>query len=412
MKIAILNTLYYPLRVGGAEVSTQLLAESFAEQGHTVSVITLTDGHSATREELNGVTVFRLPLRNLYWPFAKRHPGPLKRLLWHLIDVYNPAARRDLHDLLRALEPDILHTNNLAGFSVAAWDAARALGIPVVHTARDYYLIHPNATLYAQGAAQNPRSPASRLFSFVKRHKSRQVDLQVSISEYVRDLHAGLGYFRAGRREVIYNSIALPETPRRKTAGDGTLTLGYLGRLEPAKGIELALTAFAGLDARFRLLVAGSGEADYVAALQARTHDPRITWLGQVSPDEFFPRLDCLLVPSRWAEPLGRVVLEAYAHGVPVVAADSGGIPEIVRHGRTGYVYPANDPDSLVRALDLLFEQDPAHLRRECLAYARAFSREEIRNRYLGCFTKLLAERPTARRTLKRDGFALKAGSE
>lgn len=103
MKIVILNTLYHPYKIGGAEVSVQLLAESLADTGHSVSVISL---HEAAEciDHLNGVTLYRLPLRNLYWPFSG-NPSRPRRLLWHLLDIYNPLARADVSRLLKQISP-------------------------------------------------------------------------------------------------------------------------------------------------------------------------------------------------------------------------------------------------------------------------------------------------------------------
>src|SRR5690554_4972515 len=187
MKIVILNTLYHPYKIGGAEVSVQLLAESLADTGHSVSVISL---HEAAEciDHLNGVTLYRLPLRNLYWPFSG-NPSRPRRLLWHLLDIYNPLARADVSRLLKQIQPDVLHTNNLAGFSVAVWDAARALGIPVMHTSRDYYLIHPNCMLYAGNQHQSPDSLSARLFSVIKKRRSQRVGKYVAVSDHVRALH-------------------------------------------------------------------------------------------------------------------------------------------------------------------------------------------------------------------------------
>lgn len=387
MKIAILNTLYHPYRVGGAEVSVQLLAEGLAGQGHTVSVITLHEGRQPSVEQAGGVTLYRLPVRNLYWPFGG-HPSRLRRLLWHVLDTYNPLARADVSRLLRQIQPDLLHTNNLAGFSVAVWDAARAVGIPVVHTSRDYYLIHPNCTLYSGERNQDPRSLSCRLFSLVRKWRSHQVQHYVGISEHVSELHQRLGYFRQAPAEVIYNSISQPAATPPRASDKGTV-LGYMGRIEPAKGLETALQACRRLGPGFSLRIAGKGDSAYVARLQAAYADLDLTWLGHSAPEAFFPSIDIMLVPSQWAEPLGRVVLEASSYGVPVVGSDAGGIPEIIRPGETGFACPAGDVDAFVAAVQRLARSDRTLLREHCLAWAAQFSGERITARYLRAYQSL-----------------------
>jgi len=89
MKVALLNTLYHPYRIGGAERSVQLLAEGLVARGHKVVVITLDQPETpAKKETINGVDVYRVPLHNNYWPFADsyRKPSIVRRALWHCRD--------------------------------------------------------------------------------------------------------------------------------------------------------------------------------------------------------------------------------------------------------------------------------------------------------------------------------------
>lgn len=387
MKIVILNTLYHPYKIGGAEVSVQLLAESLADTGHSVSVISL---HEAAEciDHLNGVTLYRLPLRNLYWPFSG-NPSRPRRLLWHLLDIYNPLARADVSRLLKQIQPDVLHTNNLAGFSVAVWDAARALGIPVMHTSRDYYLIHPNCMLYAGNQHQSPDSLSGRLFSVIKKWRSHRVGKYAAVSDHVRALHQRQGYFHQVPAEVIYNPVIQPAHTERRASPPGSITLGYIGRLEPAKGIETALRVCQRLGPAYRLLIAGIGDSGYMEKLQSTHTDLDAVWLGHVPPEEFYPAIDILLVPSQWAEPLGRVVLEANAHGVPVVGSRSGGIPEIISQGETGYACDATDIDAFVAAVEKLVRQDQQRTRQHCQTWARQFTRGNIAAHYLRHYQNL-----------------------
>ncbi|HDZ1179956.1 TPA: glycosyltransferase, partial [Klebsiella pneumoniae] len=79
MKIMIFNSLYYPYRVGGAEISVQLLAEELVRQGNTVRVVTL--GENKRREEklVNGVNLVVLPMKNIYWPYSEQKKTALKK---------------------------------------------------------------------------------------------------------------------------------------------------------------------------------------------------------------------------------------------------------------------------------------------------------------------------------------------
>ena len=68
-------------------------------------------------------------------------------------------------------------------------------------------------------------------------------------------------------------------------------------------------------------------------------NNSKIEYKGFIKPEEFYPQIDVLIVPSIWNEPLGRVVFEAYSYGIPVIASKRGGITEIVKEGETGYLF-------------------------------------------------------------------------
>jgi glycosyltransferase involved in cell wall biosynthesis len=125
------------------------------------------------------------------------------------------------------------------------------------------------------------------------------------------------------------------------------LRLGFLGRLEAAKGIEGLLAALRPTAAAFTLQIGGAGNAAYMDRLKAQYADDRFVWLGRVEPEGFLDGIDALVVPSIWNEPCGLVVGEAHSRGVPVIGARRGGIPEIIRHGEDGFLYDPDRPDEL-----------------------------------------------------------------
>jgi glycosyltransferase involved in cell wall biosynthesis len=138
-------------------------------------------------------------------------------------------------------------------------------------------------------------------------------------------------------------------------------TFGYLGKLTPEKGIELLLDMFgARKDGGWELLVAGEGDESYCQELHRRyaTLEERnaIRFLGWTDPLEFFPQIDVLVVPSLWQEPLPRVILEAYAYGVPVIGSRRGGILELIEDGVTGFLFNPSNPQTLATLIDRLLQ--------------------------------------------------------
>ncbi len=163
---------------------------------------------------------------------------------------------------------------------------------------------------------------------------------------------------------------ALAGTPRPR--------IGYVGRLAPQKRADLLVRAFGRIRTRASLVVVGDGpDRALVARLAAESPAAdRITLAGFVEHARvpaLLASLDVLVLPSAYEE-MGSVLTEAMAAGLPVVASDVGGIPEVVRHGGTGLLVPPGDVDALAAALDRVVADDV--LRARLAAGARARSAE------------------------------------
>lgn len=124
MNILMINTLYTPNAIGGAEVSVQLLAEELVRNGNKVRVVTLHESAKREEKEINGVEVVYLPLKNIYWPFGKTK-NKLSKLIWHIIDMYNPFMYHQVGKEVEIFQPQVVHTNNISGFSVSIWKAIK-----------------------------------------------------------------------------------------------------------------------------------------------------------------------------------------------------------------------------------------------------------------------------------------------
>ena len=149
MKVILINTLYHPFKVGGAELSVQALAEKLNEMGVITGIITL--GKQDDACEVNGVKIWRIKIENIFWPFEEEEKSSLQKLRWHYNDVVNNSYKDKINTILNQFKPDIINTNNLSGFSVSIWELFKNKKIKIVHTLRDYYLICPKTTKYKKG---------------------------------------------------------------------------------------------------------------------------------------------------------------------------------------------------------------------------------------------------------------------
>jgi glycosyltransferase involved in cell wall biosynthesis len=402
LKIALVSNLYSPNVVGGAELVAQDVAEGLVRRGHSVSVITLHRGARAQAAMLNGVQVHYRPLHNLYWPFPVSPAGTAGKAAWHLIDAYNPASGGAFGRLLDEIRPDVVNTHNIAGFSVAIWKAIKRRGLPLVHTLHDHYLLCPYSTMFKNGRNCTRQCLGCRLAAAPRARMTRLVDVAIGVSRYILERHRARGLFALSECRVVYSGCrpAAPDAGQPASDSRALLRIGFLGALSPHKGVERLLEAFLILPAgTAQLRIAGSGEPAYVAHLKQRALGrDDISWLGFVGPETYLPQLDVLVVPSLVNEAMGRVVLEAFSSGVPVLAADRGGIPELIDE-RCGRLFDPDDAPSLARLLEELVAQPQrlAPMRQAARARARDFSADAMLSGYLAAYAQALerARRPS-----------------
>lgn len=159
------------------------------------------------------------------------------------------------------------------------------------------------------------------------------------------------------KTKVIHNSIDCSKYSSPQFRHEN-LNIGFIGSLIPIKGIEDLLHAMPKIisgSSINKLLIAGSDRDNtgYKHQLKQMTADlqiaEKVEFLGHVEPANFFKQVDILIVPSK-DEPFGYINIEAGASGIPVIATNVGGIPEIIIDRKTGILIPANSPDAIAEA--------------------------------------------------------------
>ena len=340
MRILLVNTLFPPIVRGGAELSTAKLAAGLAAKGHDVHVLTMTPDTVAT-EAVNGIMIHRVIPSLVEFPEVEHQPGPLGKMVYHAIENYNPRMYRMMRAKLADIKPDVVHSNVLQLFTCAIWFAAKHEGVPVVHNLRDYWLLCARSGFFRNGETCSRTCVDCAVIGFPRRNMTSAVDGVVAVGQYVLDRHLQAGLFKQVKvaRAILSatDPVAVAEYPTRPGR---PITLGYIGRIKESKGVHILLEAMAKVpvDAGVRLVIAGGGEEAYLDRLKDMA-DPRSEFIGWSKPEDFYRQVDVVAIPSLYPEPLPRTVLEAYSYGLPVIGAVSGGIPEVVQDGRTGWLY-------------------------------------------------------------------------
>lgn len=198
---------------------------------------------------------------------------------------------------------------------------------------------------------------------------------------------------------VVPNGVPIPSAPRHEPSL-GRLRLGFLGRLDPKKGIPILLGACAllpslGVD-NFELTIAGGGEPAYEQFLHSQLRTlglkQEVQFLGDI-PDaakaDFFARIDILAMPSH-TENFGIVAAEALAHAVPVIASRATPWADLVTHDCGLWI--ENTPEELARAIATLSRRDLRELGARGRSFAvQAFGWDNLSTRMLASYEATLA---------------------
>ncbi len=312
--------------------------------------------------------------------------------------VWSQKTYDDIRLCLRQQAYDVVHIHNFFPLiSPSVYYAAKAEGVPVVQTLHNYRLLCPNALLYRDeklcedcigkiipypgvlhGCYRNSELASAGVATMLSVHRAMRtwtemVDVYVCLSKFARRkfIEGGL----PADKIVVKPNFVNPDPGVGSGSGDYAL---FVGRLSIEKGLDTLLAAWEELSKYIPLKIVGNGPlADYVA--QAVKSLPRVEWLGYKSTAEVHSLMGeamFLVFPSKWNETFGRVAIEAFAKGTPVIAANLGAISEIVVPDKTGLHFQPGVPKDLVDKVKWLLANP------EKLAQMRLEARLEFETKY------------------------------
>lgn len=272
---------------------------------------------------------------------------------------------------------DILHVQNFFPLiSPSVYYAARLAGVPVVQAVRNYRLTCPSANLFRDGQVchsclgtslklpgiwhacyRGSRVGSATVAAMSAVHRGlgtwgSKVSAFVAISNYVRDV---LIQDRFDDRRIVVkpNFVEVSGAFNSRPAAERKHIL-YVGRLTREKGLDVLIEAYklSGIKIPLKLLGEGVLEGGDVSGVQV---------LGKTPLEEVYRLMSeahCVVMPGRWAEPFGRVAIEAFAAGTPVIASNLGGVAEIVEDSRTGFLVPSGDVAALAGRMKRIVTDD------------------------------------------------------
>lgn len=286
--------------------------------------------------------------------------------------IYSLEARRKIRQLIRKAQPDVAHLHNIYHhISPSILSVLKKEGIPTVLTAHDLKVACPaysmlthdgvcerckGGKLYQVAANKCIKNSAilsgivmieSYLHHFLKSYRNN-VDKIVTPSKFYKQKLEEWGWDPAQLVHVP-NYVDVDQFQAEFTAGDYFV---FFGRLSHEKGLHTMIRAAAAAGVKVRIVGTGPDEAELKLLSEKCGAD--VEFRGYRSGQELHDEVSqarAVVLPSEWYENGPLSVLESYALATPVIGADIGGIPEFIRSGETGAIFPSASVDGLATEL-------------------------------------------------------------
>ena len=339
---------------GGRSVFRVLwLIDSLTAGGAESLTASLAEHHDTRRLELHIGCLKRID-GNDFEQRIRDSGTPLK--IFNIRNLRDVTGYRHLLNHVRELMPDVIHSH-LTSSSIYGSLLSMQTGIPLVSSMH----VMPEKS---RGIRRKMLRQQLEIL-LLRRHAARII----MVSAAARDAWIANGTFRPDRLHVIHNGIPVIPTDtaarqrvRQKLGLEADKTvIACISVMRPGKGLEYLLEAFARLrQPGLRLLLIGDGPERY--RLESLSGElgitDRITWTGfRHDTAHLLAASDLFVLPSLF-DAFPTVLIEAMMLGIPVIASNTGGIPEIVQHDRSGLLTRPGSPFALQQAVNRLLE-DP-----------------------------------------------------
>ncbi|WYL98771.1 MAG: glycosyltransferase family 4 protein [Gloeotrichia echinulata DVL01] len=288
--------------------------------------------------------------------------------------VWSTEAYKVVKQRLQNSTYNIVHVQNFFPLiSPSVYYAAKEQGVPVIQSLRNYRLLCLNSFFFRDGqvcedclgksipypGVVNACYRDSNLLSagvatMLTVHRAmntwkQMVDIYITLSEFARKkmIQGGI----PAEKIVVKPNFVHPDPGVGEGRGGYAL---FVGRLSQEKGLDTLLTAWEKLGAKIPLKIIGDGPLSE-EVIKAAKKNPQVEWLGRKPMPEVLAIMGnatFLVFPSKWYETFGRVAVEAFATGTPVIAANIGAIAELVDSGRTGLTFIPGDPEDLATKVE------------------------------------------------------------
>lgn len=311
--------------------------------------------------------------------------------------IWSVSSYRKVKEIIKKEKPDIVHVHNTFFLlSPSIYYACKGANVPIVQTLHNYRFICPLATLYRAGNICCDCLDKDLMMSVIHKCGSKSLAWRISMLLTLK-VHYKMNTFK----KLINTYIALSEFSKQQFIQAGfngekikvkpnfinfdpgySLNRGnfalYVGRFSPEKGVDVLLEAWKNIN-YLSLKIIGTGNEFDDCRLYAINNSLNVEFMGQVSNSEVIDQIKkCLVivVPSKCNENFPRILVEAFACGVPVIASKRGALSEIIEDGKTGFLFNPEDPMDLAEKIRLIYKN------RDLAGQMGANARKEFENKY------------------------------
>lgn len=299
--------------------------------------------------------------------------------------IWNSQSYGEVISLLDKNRYDVAHfQNTFPLLSPSTYYAASARNVPVVQSLRNYRLACINGLFFRDGSVCENCLGSPLMLSGVKHqcyrdqmaascvatlmlqiHKmmktyQEQVNLYVALSDFSKKKFVEIGL---PEEKIVVKPNFVKFDPGM---GEGNGGFGlFVGRLSPEKGIKTLLSALEKTNFNIPFKIVGRGSLEELVLRKANSTS-NLEWLGHRKIEEVYEimgKAKVLIFPSEWYETFGRVAIESFSKGTPVIVSKIGAIQELVEDGRTGKAFVAGDSDDLAEKLEW-FSDHPIEVRK------------------------------------------------
>lgn len=379
MKILMVNKFLYPN--GGSETYIFELGKELVRQGHQVEYFGMEHENRIVGNHAES-----------YTQGMDFHTGKLQKVLYPFKIIYSREARKKIKAVLEDFKPDVVHLNNFNfQLTPSIIYEIKAHKIPIVFTAHDPQLVCPNHRMIngrtgqvcekcLYGSSFNCTKDRcihgslvksflgtveNTLYRSAKTYKN--IDVIISPSEFIGHKLASSSIL-ASKIKVLHNFIPDMEN----SVPEKEEYVLYFGRYSEEKGLGTLIEVCKKLP-EITFVFAGKGElADQAAKVP---NIKEIGFLRGKALHDVIRKARFTVVPSECYENCPFSVMESQALGTPVIGADIGGIPELIREGESGEIFQSGNEKALKQTVEMLWND-----RGKCLEYAENCKENDFDN--------------------------------